>query len=65
MEEGDFKKELIIDPSLFDILACPIDKTDLKYNQDKTALICTKCGRKYQIENRIPILLPEDEKDKK
>ncbi|MFH0936336.1 MAG: Trm112 family protein [Candidatus Woesearchaeota archaeon] len=43
---------------LFDILACPICKANLKYNDKKTALICTKCHKNYQIKENIPILLP-------
>ena len=31
---------------LFDILACPVCKADLKYNKEKTKLICTKCNAK-------------------
>ncbi|MFH0752659.1 MAG: Trm112 family protein [archaeon] len=50
-----------IDKELFKILACPKCKADLKYNEDKTALICTKCKKKYLIRETIPVLLSEDE----
>jgi len=34
---------------LFDILACPMCKSDLKYNKSKTKLVCTKCKKEYEI----------------
>lgn len=43
---------------LLDILACPVCKSDLKYNKDKTSLICIKCKKEYKIKEGIPILLP-------
>lgn len=44
---------------LLDILACPADKAELKYNKTKTALICTKCATEYPIKDGIPVLLPK------
>ena len=59
-------KKNIEDPipkDLFDILACPLCRADLEYSKDKKALLCSDCGTKYQIENKIPILLsPKDRK---
>ena len=52
MEEGPIAKEL------FDILACPACRSDLKYNKSKTALVCAKCKKEYPIKEGIPILLP-------
>jgi len=52
-----------IPKELFDILACPIDKADLKYNKDKTCLVCTKCKAEYPIKDGIPIMLPPEKKE--
>ncbi len=49
-----------IPKDLFDILACPMCKADLKYNEKKTGLICAKCRNKYPIRGGIPILLPPE-----
>ena len=38
-----------------DILRCPSCGGDLE--NDDTTLICVKCKRKYQIINKIPILI--------
>ena len=57
--------KMVKDPipkDLFDILACPICKSDLRYNKDKTGLVCVKCNKKYPIKKGIPILLPGKEK---
>jgi len=45
-----------IPKDMFKILACPVCKSDLKYNKDKTKLICTKCKAIYPIKDGIPIL---------
>ncbi len=47
-----------IPKKLFEILACPICKADLKYTKDKKGLICSKCNEIYEIRDGIPILLP-------
>ena len=56
------KKNVVIEEplakDLFDILACPVDKADLKYTAAKDGLKCTKCGYVYPIKEGIPILLP-------
>jgi len=43
---------------LFDILACPVCKKNLKYTNDKKRLLCSNCKKKYPIRDGIPILLP-------
>ena len=52
--EGPLAKEL------YSILACPMCKADVKYNAEKTALICTKFGNKYPIKEGIPVMLPPE-----
>ena len=49
-----------ISKELFDILACPVCKADLKYGEAKKSLVCTKCGHKYPIKDGIPVLLPPE-----
>ena len=48
----------LISKDLYKILACPRCKSDIKYNKDKTSLICKKCKKEYPIKEGIPILLP-------
>jgi uncharacterized protein YbaR (Trm112 family) len=53
---------------LMDILACPMCKAPLELEVAEEvgdeviqgALICTKCGERYPIEDRIPNLLPPE-----
>lgn len=54
------KKEIL------EILRCPVclGEFDLEVSEEKEeiirgTLICKKCGRKYKIEEGIPMLLPE------
>ncbi|HEC80283.1 MAG: Trm112 family protein [Candidatus Coatesbacteria bacterium] len=45
---------------LLDILACPVCKVGVEYDRENQKLICTKCGRRYRIEDGIPIMLIEE-----
>ncbi len=60
--------------SMMEILACPIDKAhplelhEIKEKDDvisEGALVCTKCSRFYPIIEEIPIMLPDELRDKK
>ena len=50
----------MIPKELFKILACPVCKSNLKYDKNKTKLICTRCNAIYPIKHGIPILLPPE-----
>ena len=59
---------------MMEILACPIDKTyplELHEISEKEnivsegALVCTKCSRFFPIIEEIPIMLPDELRDKK
>ena len=47
-----------ISPELLEILACPADKQPVELQDD--FLICRSCGRKYPVEDGIPIMLIEE-----
>lgn len=51
---------MTLSKELLDILACPVCKGDIKYDEPNQKLICLACGRKYPIREGIPIML-EDE----
>jgi uncharacterized protein len=51
-----------INRELFELLACPLCKGDLKWAESLSALICEKCGVFYQVVDDIPILLPDSAK---
>ena len=60
--------------TMIDILACPIDKShplelfEIKEKDDvvsEGALFCPKCSRFYPIIEEIPIMLPDELRDKK
>jgi len=55
-----FMTEDPIPKELFNILACPEDKSDLRYTKNKKALQCVKCKNTYPIKDNIPILLPPE-----
>lgn len=59
---------------MMDMLVCPIDKHfplelfETKSDSSKVlegSLYCTKCGRFYPIIEEIPIMLPDELRDKK
>ncbi|MEM7304082.1 MAG: Trm112 family protein [Pseudomonadota bacterium] len=49
-----------MDKKLLDILACPVTKGSLIYDEQKQELISTSARLAYPIRNNIPVML-EDE----
>ncbi len=47
----------LIDPTLAEILVCPVDKADLIQDTELSRLECTECGRRYPVREGIPIML--------
>jgi hypothetical protein len=41
----------LIDPQLAAILVCPVDMSHL---------VCTQCGRRYPVQDGIPVMLVEE-----
>jgi uncharacterized protein YbaR (Trm112 family) len=50
----------MIDEKLLEILACPVCKGDVKYDEENQKIICIKCGRKYPVKDGIPVMLEEE-----
>ncbi|MGH2534026.1 MAG: Trm112 family protein [Thermomicrobiales bacterium] len=48
-----------ISAELLDWLACPLDYSAV--HLDGTELVCTKCGRRFSIENGTPNMLVEED----
>lgn len=53
-------QSLPIRKELLDILACPVCKTPVRL--DGESLACDTCGRRYPVEDGIPIMLVDDAK---
>jgi uncharacterized protein len=51
---------MAVDKELLEILACPVCKTEVTYNEEKQQIICAKCGRKYPVKDDIPIMLVDE-----
>jgi len=49
----------LIDEKLAEVLVCTVDKADLEEDTDANRLQCTECGRRYPVEDGIPIMLVE------
>lgn len=50
----------LIDETLARLLVCPVDKADLIEEEAEKRLVCSGCGRRYPVEDGIPIMLPEE-----
>ena len=48
----------MISKELIDILACPVCKTDVRYDDDR--ILCGKCGREYPVIDGIPVMLAKE-----
>lgn len=49
-----------IDPTLLELLVCPLTKGPLRYDKKRQELISEKAGLAYPIREGIPIMLPEE-----
>ena len=49
-----------MDKKLLDILACPVTKGSLIYDEEKQELISTSARLAYPIRDDIPIMLEEE-----
>jgi len=50
----------MIDKKLLDILACPVCKKPIAYDEKNEKLICEACGLKYPVRDGIPIMLESE-----
>ena len=39
---------------------CPVCHGELRLNRDFTRLRCVQCGRRYRVEDEIPVLLAHE-----
>lgn len=49
-----------LDPRLLDILVCPQDKGQLRYDDTQQLLINDRLGVAYRIDDGIPVLLIDE-----
>lgn len=49
-----------IDPSLLEILVCPVTKGPLEYDKKNQELLSRAAGLAYPIRNGIPIMLADE-----
>ena len=47
----------LIDPTLAAVLVCTVDKAELIEDAEAKRLECTKCGRRYRVEDGVPNML--------
>ncbi len=53
-------KELPIDPTLLEMLACPVCGGEVRPTATADGVECVRCGRVYPIRNGIPVMLVEE-----
>jgi uncharacterized protein len=51
------------DPKLLEILVCPITKTRLDYDSEKSELVSKIAGLAYPIRDGIPIMLASEARE--
>jgi uncharacterized protein YbaR (Trm112 family) len=51
----------LIDPLLANILVCPADQGSLTQLEESAQLECQTCGRRFPVEDGIPVMLIDDE----
>jgi uncharacterized protein len=57
-----WKEQIVaLDPQLLEILACPdTHHAPLDYDAEAQTLTCTECGRVFQVQDDIPVLLLDE-----
>lgn len=55
--------EVMIDPSLMDILVCPIARCPLVYNAETNELISVQARKAYPVRDGVPIMLIDEARD--
>jgi uncharacterized protein YbaR (Trm112 family) len=50
----------MIPAELVKIVVCPLCHGGLRFNADFTKLRCTECGKRFRVEDEIPILLAQE-----
>lgn len=51
---------MAISKELLDILACPVCKGDIRYDEPEQKLTCLSCGRRYPVREGIPVMLESE-----
>ena len=46
-----------LDERLLDILVCPACRSSVEYKERRHVVVCTDCGRRYPVQDGIPIML--------
>jgi len=52
----------MLDKELLEVLACPLCKGELRYEEEKEVLVCEKCELFFEVKEGIPNLIPEEGK---
>jgi uncharacterized protein YbaR (Trm112 family) len=52
--------KVTIDPKLLELLACPLTKGSLKWNEATSELISSAARLAYPVRDGIPIMLPSE-----
>lgn len=49
-----------VDPRLLEILVCPVTKTNLEYDRDRSELISRAAGLAFPVRDGVPIMLVDE-----
>ncbi len=52
-----------MDSRLTEVLVCPVCKGPLRFNEDRTMLMCAKCAKGYGMIGEIPVMLEKEARD--
>ena len=52
--------EPLIDPELLAIMQCPACSGELAEQAEPPALVCESCGRRYRVDDGIPVMLVDE-----
>ena len=50
---------MTFDLELLALLACPVCQAGVRLGEDEQEIVCEGCGRRYPIEDGIPVMLAD------
>jgi len=49
-----------LDPALLAVLVCPVTRTPLRYDEERSELVSDAAGLAYPVRDGVPVMLVEE-----
>ena len=63
MTQDTEQPDRVLDPSLLDVLVCPVTHGPLEYDRTASELVSRQLGKAFPIRGGVPIMLLDEARD--